>query len=95
MVGKDSLSEDQKCTLYIAGIIREDFLKQNAFSDHDYFCPLYKTIGMMRCIIAFFDKSMKLIQESTGDAKISWNLIETSMKNELFALTQLKFELPK
>ena len=95
MVGKDSLSEDQKCTLYIAGIIREDFLKQNAFSDYDYFCPLYKTIGMMKCVIAFFDKSIKVIQESTGDAKISWNLIETSMKNELFALTQLKFELPK
>lgn len=61
LVGKDSLSEDQKCTLYIAGIIREDFLKQNAFSTYDYFCPLFKTIGMMKCIIAFFDKSMKLI----------------------------------
>jgi len=61
LVGKDSLSEDQKCTLYIAGIIREDFLKQNAFSKHDYFCPLYKTIGMMKCIISFFDKAMKLI----------------------------------
>jgi V-type H+-transporting ATPase subunit A len=61
LVGKDSLSEDQKCTLFIAGIIREDFLKQNAFSAHDYYCPLYKTIGMMKCVVAFYDKAMKMI----------------------------------
>merc|ERR1719240_714724 len=29
LVGKDSLSEDQKCTLEVARIIREDFLQQN------------------------------------------------------------------
>jgi len=30
LVGKDSLSEDQKYTLEFAKIIREDFLQQNA-----------------------------------------------------------------
>lgn len=57
MVGKDSLSEDQKCIMEIARIIREDFLKQNAFSEYDYFCPLIKTIGMMKCIICLYDKA--------------------------------------
>merc|ERR1712232_936191 len=33
LVGKDSLSEDQKCTLEVAKIIREDFLQQNGFPD--------------------------------------------------------------
>merc|ERR1719305_1404711 len=32
LVGKDSLSEDQKCTLEVAKIIREDFLQQNGYS---------------------------------------------------------------
>merc|ERR1712019_176409 len=32
LVGKDSLSEDQKCTLEVARVIREDFLQQNGFS---------------------------------------------------------------
>merc|ERR1719359_871360 len=32
LVGKDSLSEDQKCTLEVAKIIREDFLQQNGFT---------------------------------------------------------------
>merc|ERR1712050_41700 len=34
LVGKDSLSEDQKCTLDVAKIIRDDFLQQNGFSDY-------------------------------------------------------------
>lgn len=50
---------------------------------------------MMKCIVVFFDRAMKLIQESSSDAKISWSLIETSLKNELYGLTQLKFELPE
>ena len=36
LVGKDSLSEDQKVTLEVARIIKDDFLQQNAFSDYDY-----------------------------------------------------------
>merc|ERR1712196_176860 len=39
LVGKDSLSEDQKLILDIAKIIREDYLAQNAYTDYDKFCP--------------------------------------------------------
>ena len=28
----------------MAKIIREDFLQQDAFSQYDYMCPLYKVI---------------------------------------------------
>jgi V-type H+-transporting ATPase subunit A len=63
LVGKDSLSEDQKVILEIAKIIREDYLQQNAFSDYDYTCPLYKTIGMMKCIVCFFDCAKRAIAE--------------------------------
>ena len=44
LVGKDSLSEDQKLTLDIAKIIKEEFLQQNAFSKYDFTCPLEKVI---------------------------------------------------
>merc|ERR1719471_2182328 len=40
LVGKDSLSEDQKVILDTAKILREDFLQQNAFTPYDYMCPL-------------------------------------------------------
>ena len=60
LVGKDSLSEDQKCTLETAHIIREDFLQQNGFSEYDFMCPLSKTIGMMKVIGHFYDSAMKV-----------------------------------
>merc|ERR1711968_164618 len=70
LVGKDSLSEDQKCTLEVAKIIREDFLQQNGFSEYDFMCPLAKTIGMMKVIVTFHETGQKAIAESTGDSKI-------------------------
>jgi V-type H+-transporting ATPase subunit A len=45
LVGKDSLSEDQKLTLDIAKVIKEEFLQQNAFSPYDFTCPLEKVIN--------------------------------------------------
>merc|ERR1712219_94288 len=63
LVGKDSLSEDQKCTLEVSRIIREDFLQQNGFSEHDFMCPLGKTIGMMKVIVHFHDNAQKTIAE--------------------------------
>merc|ERR1712057_124451 len=71
LVGKDSLSEDQKCTLETARIIREDFLQQNGYSEYDFMCPLSKTIGMMKVIGHFYDCAMKVITE-TGERKVLW-----------------------
>ena len=95
LTGKESLSEDQKVVFEIAAVIREDYLQQNAFSDHDYFCPLYKTLGMMKCITRFYDTARKIIIESPSDHKISWTVINNLMKNQLYKLTQMKFEEPK
>lgn len=44
LVGKESLSEDQKVILEVAKIIKEDFLQQNAYSEYDYTCPLHKSV---------------------------------------------------
>merc|ERR1719191_2415397 len=94
LVGKDSLSEDQKCTLDVAKIIREDFLQQNGFSDYDFRCPLAKTIGMMRNIVQFHECGQKAIAESTGEQKVGWNSIYNSMRETVVKITQMKFELP-
>lgn len=94
LVGKDSLSEDQKCTLEVAKIIREDFLQQNGYTDYDFKCPLAKTIGMMRVIVGFHDSGQKAIAESTGEQKIGWGSIYSSMRELVIKITQMKFELP-
>merc|ERR1711874_301136 len=95
LVGKDSLSEDQKCTLEVAKIIREDFLQQNGFSDYDFFCPLAKTIGMMGVIVTFHESAQKTMAEFTGDQKVTWNTINVAMKDLIKKITDMKFEAPR
>merc|ERR1719198_2382458 len=95
LVGKDSLSEDQKCTLEVAKIIREDFLQQNGFTDYDFMCPLAKTIGMMRVIVGFHEMAQKTISESTGEQKIGWGTIYSSMRELVIKVTSMKFEMPQ
>lgn len=46
LVGKESLSEDQKVVMEMARLIREDFLQQNAFTEHDYTCPVAKSVSV-------------------------------------------------
>merc|ERR1712110_788407 len=95
LVGKDSLSEDQKVTLEVARIIREDFLQQNGFSDYDFMCPLAKTIGMMKVIVAFHESAQKVISESSGEHRIGWNTIHASVRDLIKKITEMKFEMPR
>merc|ERR1712176_1333137 len=75
LVGKESLSEDQKLSLEMAKIIREDFLQQNAFTTFDYMCPLPKTSGMMKTICTFYDNAMQAIQASTAENRVTMESI--------------------
>lgn len=95
LVGKDSLSEDQKCTLEVAKIIREDFLQQNGFTEYDYMCPLAKTIGMMKVIVGFHEAAQKTMSEFQGENKIMWNTINNAMKDMIKKITDMKFEHPR
>merc|ERR1711908_194186 len=94
LVGKDSLSEDQKCTLEVAKIIREDFLQQNGFSEYDFMCPLAKTLGMMRVIVTYRETAQKTMAETSGDNKITWAMIYAELKALHVKVTEMKFELP-
>jgi V-type H+-transporting ATPase subunit A len=76
LVGKESLSEDQKVVMEVAKIIREDFLQQNAFTDYDYTCPLVKSIGMLRTIITFYNHCQSAIADSPTEAKVTWAQIK-------------------
>jgi len=96
LVGKDSLSEIQKTVLEVAKIVIEDFLQQNAFSNYDYMCPLYKSLGMMKAICCFYENSRKAINESQmSDNKVSWAIISNLLDDQFYELTQMKFKDPK
>jgi V-type H+-transporting ATPase subunit A len=96
LVGKDSLSEDQKATLAVAQLIKDEFLQQNAFSDYDYNCPLEKTVGMMKCIVTYYEQCNKILLESQmTEKKISMALIEESFNTSvILKLKEMKFIPP-
>jgi len=92
LVGNESLSEDQKTTLEIARLIREDFLNQNAFSEFDYTCPMIKTCGMLRNMVRFYELSLKAIR--TADKKMTWGRIRHHLKKQYDDCVAMKFLMP-
>jgi V-type H+-transporting ATPase subunit A len=95
LVGKESLSEDQKVVMEVAKLIREDFLAQNAFTEHDFTCPLPKTVGMLSVIITFYDLCQKAIADSPADAKLTYAHIKTSLAPIIQKVIDSKYVDPK
>ena len=95
LVGKESLSEDQKVVMEVAKIIREDFLQQNAFTDYDFTCPLVKSVGMLKCIMAFYDHCQKAIADSPAEAKVTWATIKVAQAGIIQKVVDTKFVEPK
>merc|ERR1711990_163689 len=98
LVGKDSLSEDQKAVLKTAAIIKDEFLQQNSFSDHDYNCPLWKTIGMMKAIVMFYDGCIRILtdpqrktEQKTSMAQIEMYLSREENGNVMDQINSMKF----
>merc|ERR1712048_524456 len=95
LVGKESLSEDQKVVMEVAKLIREDFLAQNAFTEYDYTCPLPKTVGMLKVIVTFYDMCQKAIADSPADAKITYAHIKTALAPIIQKVVDTKYLDPR
>jgi len=93
LVGKDSLDESQKLILDMAGLIKNDFLQQNGFSEWDKQCPFWKTTWMMRNFIGYYDLAGQALS-SSADHKLSWNQIKTQTAPVYKKLSEMKFRLP-
>ncbi|EXM08430.1 V-type proton ATPase catalytic subunit A [Fusarium odoratissimum NRRL 54006] len=89
LVGKSALSDPDKITLDIAGLIKEDFLQQNGYSDYDQFCPIWKTEWMMKLMVGFHDEAQKVIAQGQ-----SWAKVREATSDLQANLRQLKFEVP-
>jgi V-type H+-transporting ATPase subunit A len=89
LVGKSALGENDKITLEVARMLKDDFLQQNGMSEYDRYCPFYKTSAMLRNFVAFHDCAVKAV--SQGD--ITFNKIKDSAGDLMFKLSQMKFEV--
>lgn len=89
LVGKSALGDGDKITLDVATLIKEDFLQQNGYSDYDQYCPLWKTLWMMKNMMAFHDESQKAISQGQNWAKVREATADIQTQ-----LRSMKFELP-
>ncbi|PIU16315.1 V-type ATP synthase subunit A [bacterium (Candidatus Gribaldobacteria) CG08_land_8_20_14_0_20_39_15] len=64
LVGVEALSSKDRFWLEIAKIIREDFLHQNAFTEHDSFTSLKKQYLMLKIIMSVFEKGEEAIKQN-------------------------------
>ncbi|CAB3397285.1 unnamed protein product [Caenorhabditis bovis] len=95
LVGKASLAESDKITLEVAKIIKDDFLQQNGYTKYDRFCPFYKTVGMLKNMIAFYDMARHAVESTAqSESKVTWAIIRESMGDLLYQLSSMKFKDP-
>merc|ERR1719412_2642520 len=95
LVGKASLAETDKITLEVAKLLKDDFLQQNGYSPYDRYCPFYKTVGMLKNIIAFYDLSRHAVESTAqSDNKITWTVIREAMGQIMYQLASMKFKDP-
>ena len=89
LVGKSALGENDKVTLELARMLKDDFLQQNGMSEYDRFCPFYKTAGMLQNFVTFNEAAQAAITE--GD--LTFNNVKDNVSDLMFKLSQMKFEV--
>ena len=95
LVGTASLAESDKITLEVAKLVKDDFLQQNGYSPYDRYCPFYKTVGMLKNMMAFYDFARHAVESTAqSDNKITWAIIRDHMGDLLYELSSMKFKDP-
>jgi V/A-type H+-transporting ATPase subunit A len=70
LVGTEALPAEDKLTLEVARMVREDFLQQDAFSPVDSFSPPLKTLYMAKVISLFHDYAFDALRKGVALEKI-------------------------
>jgi len=61
LVGEENLPEDQQLILFIAKLIKESYLIQNAFDDIDNFTDTKKLISHIKLILLLYKEGKELL----------------------------------
>jgi V-type H+-transporting ATPase subunit A len=89
LVGKSALGENDKITLEVARMLKDDFLQQNGMSEYDRYCPFYKTSAMLRNFVEFHEAAVRAVAQ--GD--LTFAKIKDAAGDVMFKLSQMKFEV--
>ncbi len=90
LVGTEGLSEQDKLILLTARLIKEGFLKQNAFDPIDAFTEPKKQFKLLHAIITFYREARGLIE--AGKVKVSD--IQNKLSDILTELMRARYTIP-
>ncbi len=63
LIGEENLPENQQLTIFIAKLIKNGFLIQNAFDDIDNYTNTTKLLGMIKIILLLYKESIELLKQ--------------------------------
>ncbi|HXX87096.1 MAG TPA: V-type ATP synthase subunit A [Candidatus Acidoferrum sp.] len=70
IIGETSLPDDQRLILRTTELMKEGFLKQNAYDAVDSFCPPQKQVLLLTMILDFFTKAQILVKNGVPIRKL-------------------------
>ncbi len=71
LVGKDTLTPQDRLILEVARSIREDFLHQNAFLDIDTYTSIEKQASMLKIILYFYEKARNALDKMPTEKQLA------------------------
>ena len=69
---------------------QDDFLQQNGMSTYDRMCPIYKTTGMAKNYVTFYNAALRAVENG-----LTWSRIKEGGSDIMFRLSQQKFEVSR
>ena len=101
LIGEENLPEDQQLILFIARLIREGFLIQNAFDDIDNFTDINKLLGQAKIILLLYKLGKELLKngfivEYIKDLDVINDILRISQSiknNEFFKIEKIRDNL--
>lgn len=69
---------------------QDDFLQQNGLSTYDRMCPIYKTTGMAKNYVTFYNAALRAVENG-----LTWSRIKEGGSDIMFRLSQQKFEVSR
>ena len=90
------MAEGDKVVLETARLLKEDFLQQNSYTAYDAYCPLYKSVEMLRNIMTLHECAVGAVERtSASEARVTWATIRQRLGPLLHRVAGQKFEDPK
>merc|ERR1712054_519080 len=66
----------------MADVLKVTYLQQNAYTDYDAFCPLYKSIGQLLCTIQVNELSKAALERNKTGKPLEWNRLKDAIEDE-------------